>query len=127
MFDADFCDTVEDRLHRSFNEREPSRGVVDLINTADVLHVIWEPGDATRYEAFAILVPWRHNQMVVCGTMGYEGPWFVRLHLDGGHLTTGYFQEKNPNIKNAYTLRKLCQLVAAVTGLGTDANDPPNY
>lgn len=124
MFTADFCAAVEDRLHRSFNERKPSRGVVDLRHTPEVLHVIWEPGDATRYEAFAVLVP-QHNQMLVCGMMGYEGPWAMQLHLNGGYLSVGYFQGKNPGIKNEHTQRKLCQIIAAVTGFMTDANDPP--
>lgn len=123
-----YCRGVVARLNSAHNEREGSKGRAQLLHTADAMLVVWEPGDMTRYEMIAVMVPEAGcPDVVCCGTTTFYGPWYFRQST-GGFLHTSYFKSKNPRFDpGEYTIRKIVQMVAAVMDMTTDANDPPNY
>ena len=126
QFTSEYAAGVQLRLLESFNEREPSLPLIRVWCDGSAMRVVWEPGDATRYEAFALCVPDR-DEVVVCGDSGLAGPWVFRMQT-GGFLHTSYFAEKNPTFKpSEYSFRKAVQICAAIMNMRTDANNPPDY
>lgn len=129
MFTHEYIEDVHVRLNNSLDERKSDKNLHEAEWDAHTLKIFWEPGDMTRYTAYAMVVPGNGEAgaVVVCGTMT-KTP-FVMQATPEGFLGLGYFLEKNANLgeHNLYTKRKLCQLVAAILRRDTDANDPVDY
>lgn len=116
-FDQEYADDVARRL------TVWSKIPAVILFTDRTLSILWEPGDATRYEAYAMQVPGRPGVLAVSGSMGYEGGWFLEVR-EGVFVSRGYFAEKNPGIQNQHTQMQLSRIIAAaVHGL---ADDYPN-
>ena len=129
MFTHEYIEDIHVRLNNSLDERKSGKNLHETEWNERTLKIFWEPGDMTRYTAYAMVVPDGREDfaVLVAGTM--TNTPFVVYGTPEGFLGLGYFLEKNANLgkHNLYTKRKLCQLVAAILRRDTDANDPVDY
>jgi len=131
LFTDEYVGHVEWLLHASYCEREPYSRVLRTDYTTDTLKLVWEPGDATRYECHASRVPGALRPLICIGAnLGYDGTFQVVLpyYQAGDYLTLEHFTAVSGTRKvSHYTRRKYCQIAAAIMHASTDANDPPDY
>jgi hypothetical protein len=131
MFTEQYVKGISFRLDNALDERGAGKGRHTINGTQEVLQIIWEPGDMTRYTVCAAALPrdpdWGHASVLVAGQLARDS--FVFQMSPEGFLSLGYFLEQCGGLskQNLYTKRKLCQLVAAVLQMDTDANDPTDY
>lgn len=129
MFTQQYVDQVHHLLQNSLDERGTDKNLHEIEWNANAMKIVWEPGDMTRYTAYALVVPDGREDFAVVVTGTITNVPFMMFGTPEGFVSLSYFLEKNNGLPkhNLYTHRKLCQLVSAAMLAETDANDPIDY
>jgi hypothetical protein len=124
MFDSTYADNVSSRLDAAYSPYSRP-GTNKVCIKENVVVVEWQPGDGTRYKAIACIAPDDNSVYVLGRTLGES---YVFEAPASGFLHTSYFLSKCPlSNQTHYTKMKICQLVASMLQVDTDADDPEQF